>query len=94
MLVNLGERSLDEPLIQTTILLSRHQWFVPVFIEILIKQLNAYKGKDVEFGMTLISKWLQQRETLPTNFQYISFFNVLQVLDERFDHEGAIQSCL
>jgi hypothetical protein len=41
---------------------------VPAFIEILIKQLNAYKGTDVQFGMTLISKWLQQRENLPINF--------------------------
>ena len=75
-------------------LLSRNQWFVPVFFEIMIKKINAYRGMDVAFGMTLISKWLQQCESLPTNFQYNSFFNVLQVLDERFDHEVAIERCL
>jgi len=58
-LINLAERRTDEPLFHTTILLSRHHWFVPVFIEILIKRINAYKGMDVAFGMTLISKWLQ-----------------------------------
>jgi hypothetical protein len=46
-------------MIETTILLSRHEWFIPVFIEIVLKNINAYNGRDVAFGMTLISIWLK-----------------------------------
>lgn len=84
----------DHPLIQTTVLLSKHEWFVPVFIEILLKRINAYKGRDVAFSMTLISRWLQQCETLPTNFEFKSFNQILVLLEERFDHEVAVQRTL
>ncbi len=75
------------PMIETTILLSRHEWFIPVFIEIVLKNINAYNGRDVAFGMTLISIWLKQVDHLPTNFDFKSFRPVLSVLDEQFDHD-------
>ena len=49
---------LNKPMIETTISLSKHEWFIPVFIEIVLKNINAFVGRDVAFGMTLISKWL------------------------------------
>lgn len=62
-----------------------------MFIELLLKRINAYQGRDVAFSMTLISHWLQQCENLPTNFEFKSFNQVLVVLEERFDHEVAVQ---
>lgn len=81
-------------IVETTRLLSKHEWFVPVFIQIILTKINAFVGRDVANGMAWISQLLQECETLPTSFSFSTFGNVMQVLDERFDHEIGVHRTL